>query len=772
MQKIWSLLVLGSLQGLYSATVTAQTTTAADTASQTSADTAVTLPAPQLCNTTTLNPSWQPAPGLGLNAIAIDADDVELQGTQSAEFNGNVNIHTTKMTLRAQSALVDKQQGLLHASGPLQYQDKFSKVESAGLTANLNQSSIVLLGAQYQLTQQNGHGGAEKLAVNAKGLSLDNSSFTTCPGEQPFWQISADNITLSQDDGWGETHNTILKILDVPVVYIPYFTFPIDDRRKSGLLTPTLSSSARFGLELATPFYWNIAPNYDATITPRYMANKGVQLVSEFRYLTEDHQGLVAVEYLGNDKSEQTLDERYLFHFQQQSDFNSQWRASFDVTNISDDNYITDLNTDYASMTDTQLQRTALFNYLGDDWTANIKLQNFEVLGNHTESYAALPQVSFARRQIGDQQGLNWHFNGEFAHFQNRDLTIEEASRVHLEPKLSYRIDDYAWSFLSEASLLHTRYRQDGELSDTPYAREVSRTLPKVRLHGKLNFERDTAWFIEDGIQTLEPQIQYLYTPKRDQSEIGLYDTTRLQDDFFGLFRDKRFSSVDRVAEANQFTLGATTRVFNRGNDEVFNFSFGQIFYLSDSVKPSEQGLPSAGSDTNYNALLAAETMWHWHRRWYLGAGVQFDADGKDVVQSHLTLDYKGDNNQLVQLNHRYATDVSGYTIDQVGMFMSVPVSDNWQLIASYHRDLEANRSIESFAGFQYESCCWAVQITTSRQIETDLNRTIGQDDAVFDSSIRFNFVLKGLGSNARSDVQNLLKRGIFAYRRPYFLNN
>ena len=209
--------------------------------------------------------------------------------------------------------------------------------------------------------------------------------------------------------------------------------------------------------------------------------------------------------------------------------------------------------------------------------------------------------------------------------------------------------------------------------------------------------------------------------------------------------------------------------IFDKKNEEVFNFSAGQIFYLSDSAKPTEQGL---NSDSNYNALFAAQTMLHWHRRWYLSGGIQYDTDGKQIIQSNLTLDYKGDDNQLVQLNHRYANDVSGNTIEQAGLFTSIPISDEWQFIASYHRDLDNNRSIEVFSGLQYESCCWAFQITGHRQIETDLNQSIGQPQATFDSSIRLNFVLKGLGSKSRYDAQKLLQQGIFGYRRPYFLND
>ncbi|MEC8207198.1 MAG: LPS assembly protein LptD, partial [Pseudomonadota bacterium] len=399
----------------------------------------------------------------------------------------------------------------------------------------------------------------------------------------------------------------------------------------------------------------------------------------------------------------------------------------------------------------------------------NIKLQSFEVLGDHKESYAALPQITFSQMDAYDFYGIDLTLDGELSYFTNDKAIIDEASRLHIEPKASFGYQEYAWSFLSEFSLLHTEYNQHGDLTGTDFDERVTRTMPKVRLYSQLNFERETAFFFKDGIQTLEPQIQYLYTPNKDQSNIGLYDTAKLQDDFFGLFRDRRFSSIDRIATANQFTLGATTRLFSNENEEVFNFSAGQIFYLSNDAKPTSQGLQS---DTNYNALFAAQTMLHWHRRWYLSGGIQYDTDGKEIIQSNITLDYKGDDKQLVQLNHRYANDVSGNTIEQVGLFTSIPLTQDWQFVGSYHRDLESGRSIEVFSGLQYESCCWAFQITGRRQIETDLNQAIGQEQATFDPSIGFNIVLKGLGSKSRYDAQKLLQQGIFGYRRPYFLNN
>lgn len=706
---------------------------------------------------------WQTPLGITADQMKIAADYVELMGTNRALFKGDVQIDTLNMQLDAQLAEIDKVLGKLNAKGPVKYTSQTSIISSDSLSANLSDSEVDIINAQYQLTQQIGRGQAQRLRVTGSELTLEDASFTTCPVEKEVWSLHASEIILSQEEGWGETYGTVLRVFDTPVMYLPYFTFPISDKRTSGFIEPVLSSSNRYGVEIKAPFYWNIAPNVDATITPRYMSNIGLQLQTEVRYLTEQHQGLVGVEYLQKDDSEPQLDQRYLFHWQQQSQFNEQWRASIDATNISDDNYLNDLGSDYATKTETQLKRSATLNYLGERWHSAMNIQNFEVLGDHAASYSAFPQVSFNQTVPFKWHDLSFSIDGEIAHFKNSEAVVDAATRIHIEPKVSYQVQQYAWQFLSEVSLLQTNYQQDGDLSGTEYDERVNRTLPKVRLYGQLNFERDTQ-FIDGGVQTLEPRLQYLYVSNKDQSNIALYDTTKLQEDFFGLFREQRFSGVDRIATANQFTLGATTRIFDNQSDEIFNLSAGQIFYVSDSAKPSS----SDEQASNYNALFASEAMLHWHRRWYLSAGIQYDTDGKEIIQSHVTLDYKGDNNQLVQLNHRFANEVSDNRIEQVGVFASVPIDNQWQFIASYQRDLETNRSVEVLTGVQYQSCCWAIQVSGYRQIETDLNQSISNpagNSAAFDSGIQLKFI-KGL------DANKLLNQSIFGYRRPYFLNN
>ena len=301
--------------------------------------------------------------------------------------------------------------------------------------------------------------------------------------------------------------------------------------------------------------------------------------------------------------------------------------------------------------------------------------------------------------------------------------------------------------------------------------KNVHRTLPVVQANGKLNFERETTWFGQSSLQTLEPQIQYVYIPYRDQTNINFYDTARLQDDYYGLFRQNRFSGLDRINDANQITFGATTRVYDAQDTERFRFSLGQILFLADP-KGIDANNPEDVAATE--SILAAEALVHWQQRWFINSGFQFDADTNRMIKSNVTLDYRADDKKLFQLNHRYSRNVSNNVITQLGALGTMPIADQWQLVTSYYRDLENDRMVEANFGLQYESCCWAVRLVARRQVETNFSTQIDNIDqpVELDSGIALQFVLKGFGDSAGFDVSDMLSSGVFGYRRPYLLNN
>lgn len=704
-------------------------------------------------------------------AIKISAKHTTLLENDRAQFTGDVVICSEEIAVSSDTAKFSRSQKSVQAEGDINYHNDVVDVTSTKFEANLSENRVKLEQAEYFLSENVGRGEASLFEVSEENLLvLSDGTFTTCPIDDEGWLLSAEEITFSSQEGWGAAWNASIKINDTPIIYVPYLTFPLDNRRKTGFLYPNLSSSKKHGIDLETPWYWNISPNFDATITPRMMTKRGVQLQTEMRYLTDNTGGLLNLEYLNNDSERPTLDSRHLVHWQHNAEYGDNFRAFVDFTQISDDAYLSDLGSKYQDSTDTQLNQHIELAYFANNIDTAVRVQNFEILGNHPSSYQILPQFDFTNRDPYKVGAFDINWFAELSHFSNSQAEVSKANRIHIEPSISLDHNTLAWSLSSELSLLHTNYDQTYREDVNQDDDTINRTLPKFRFHSLVNFERPSHWFGQDGLQTFEPQLQYLYVPFKDQNNIGSFDSTRLQDDYHGLFRDNRFSGLDRIADANQMTLGATTRFINPDNDELMRLSFGQIFYFQNK----NRFIANDDRLTGSKSALAGEMFLHWSTRWYLNSSVQYDTDSKKLSKSNLTLDYRADKNKLAQLNHRYTRNVSGEKVQQLGFIASFPIADNWQFVGGYHRDLTNHRSIDSYVGVQYESCCWAIRLVSRRHINTNLEQLAQSSDlpTSFDSGISLQLVIKGINGTSGLDIADMLSEGIFGYRRPYFLNN
>lgn len=712
--------------------------------------------------------------------LRIDSGRAELIGNQVAEFSDTVQLTYRDTLLTAPSARFSKLEQSMSADGGISYYSSMLKVSSSSFSARLAENKVTLQDAEYRFLGQAGRGYATEMSATDQQVALQDASFTTCPDGDNGWALEAERIQINADDGWGEAWNSFVKIKGVPVMYLPYMTYPVSNKRKTGVLFPNIGSSQKLGLDVALPYYLNLAENYDATLTPRYMSQRGTQLNSEFRYLTPTQRGSLYLEYLDKDQEKAAdFGARYLSHISHLADFSDRWRASVDFTDVSDDAYLTELGSAINNQSDTQLYRQANLSYYGDYVRSDIQLQGFEILGNYNKAFSALPQWDFssaAPLQLGENMQLLW--SGQYAHFENNDLYKQSADRMHLEPTLRLPYTTAALEMVLEGSLLHTYYQQKTTEPGVLLDESLRRSLPKLSFNSKLNFERETRWFGQDALQTLEPQLQYLYIPYRDQSSIKLYDTARLQDDYSGLFRQNRYSGLDRINDANQLTLGWTTRVYDEKETERFRFSMGQILFLADPKSPALADPTNPNGELQdiaaTESIFAAETLVHWRQNWFLNSGVQYDAETKRMVKSNVTLDYRSDDKKLFQLNHRYSRYVSNTEIAQLGALGTMPIANQWQAIASYYRDINNDRMIEANIGLQYESCCWAIRLVARRQIETNLELLVNNPNnpVKLDSGIALRFVLKGFGDSAGFDVSDMLSSGIFGYRRPYLLNN
>jgi len=741
---------------------------------------------PMNCPINTFSSIASNIPTVTNDNIHIYSQYASIERDQIALFNGGVTLVDKGQKILADQLAFDRLKMQIDAIGNIHYQSHDIDIFAQSLNASKATSSTTMTGASYQLDGNPGHGSASKLQISTSGqLSLIDSTFTTCAGEIPSWQIKASEINLSADGDFGEAYHAQLRVLDVPIFYVPYFSFPVSKKRTSGFLYPKISSSSSSGLEIETPFYWNITENLDATLTPLYMSKRGMQLQTEIRYLSGLQSGQIDLEYLNKDKAlKANSDPRYLARFQHVGTFSQDFRAYVDYTTMSDDNYLVDIGSDQYNSNDAYLYQVGELSYFGEQWQSTLKLQDFEVLGNHQASYRTVPHIEISAQQPLNFLSSQFDLYSEITSFKSAEENQVQANRYHVEAGFTLPVSTPAWFINSEMKLLHTYYKQDNIQAGSDLEETVRRTLPKVRFHGGINFDRNMSAFGNTYRQTFEPQIQYLYIPEEDQSMIGLYDTTNLQDDYNGLFRDTRHSGLDRVAAANQYTWGITSRILDESNLEVFRFSVGRIQYLSDSINKSNELNNSELVDSSFvnstdfseqQSSVAADLFFRLNHQWQISGDIQYNTLESFTNKGQINLDYQFDQYNIIQLNHRYARNVSGNSLEQVSLLTSMAIDSNWAFVGRLTQDLKQSRSLESYAGFQYESCCWAVRIAYHRHINSNLDEEdfTNENRDEFDSGFMIQFIIKGLdGQQSAIGTQEMFDDSIFGYKRPYYLNN
>lgn len=734
------------------------------------------------CTIPTFSPMVIDAPKITDDSISITSTYSSIEKDQMANFSGGVTLIDKSQIIKADQLAFDRLLMTFNAQGNIHYQNQNIDILASELNANKKDKKSTMLNAAYQLYGNPGHGSANELQISSEeGLALLDSTFTTCSGDKPDWQIKASEIKISADGSEGEAYHAQIRLFDTPILYLPYFTFPVSKQRRSGFLYPKVGSSSNSGIEIETPYYWNIAPTMDATITPHYMSKRGIQLKTEFRYLSGLQNGNVNLEYLNKDNEiKSNNDPRYLARFQHVGTFSDNFRAYVDYTTISDDNYLVDIGSKEYNSNDAYLYQIGELSYFGKQWQTTMKLQDFEVLGNHQASYKTLPHIEISAQEpfvLLAEKNLAGQFElySELSSFQSETKDQVNANRYHIEAGLNLPISNPAWFINSEFKLMHTYYQQDNIKAGSELNETVNRTLPKIRFHGGIYFDRNMSLFTNGYTQTLEPQIQYLYIPEKDQTDIGLYDTTNLQDDFNGLFRDRSYSGLDRIAGANQYTWGITSRILDQSNLEVFRLSLGRIQYLSTNSTIDEL-LDNNNNDVgSQQSSVAANLFYRLNHKWQISSDIQYNTIENFTNKSQAAVNYQIDKYNSVQLNHRYTRNVSGSSLEQMSLLANFAINNDWAFVGRLTQDLKEKRSLESYAGIQYESCCWAVRIAYHRHINSNLSDggVSNENRDEFNSGFKLEFEIKGLnGKQDTIGTQDMFNSSIFGYKRPYYLQN
>ena len=532
------------------------------------------------------------------------------------------------------------------------------------------------------------------------------------------------------------------------------------------------------GFTYSQPLYINITANMDATITPTYMQNRGTKIAAEYRYLFDIGSGNLQAEYLDNDKIRDY--DRYLYHWDHNVSFAQNWHFTAEYTQVSDENYFSDIDTEYGSRSDNQLLQTASLSYRQESWNSELEIRNFQILGDDDDElpHKVLPKLSFSAYQPIDWKSLQLDFYSEITKFDHSDESVYTGTRIHIEPKLSLPLYYNSLFINTELKYMLSFYQQslpeDGKEDWYDNLEQSTvRYLPSFKINSGINFERDFKFMGNNYRQTLVPQAQYLYVPYQNQSAIGTYDTVSLQQDYYGLFRDNRYSGYDRIADANQITLGVSSSFFNNKGKEKLRFTIGQNYYL----ETSKVHLPENDDeefDTSHSSVVAEFDM-NFENNYFLHAGMEWDTDNNQIKRANSTFEKRWLYNTYAQINYRYLafSDDSEFYIDedevvnQLGAKVNWPINSQWTVFASYYHEIEYNQMFETIVGLQYQSCCWSIGLTVDEHMlayydDLDDIRT----DSETEQSIKLNIELMGLGGVGFSSGD----QSLFDYGRPFYL--
>ncbi|EEV6994613.1 LPS assembly protein LptD [Escherichia marmotae] len=731
--------------------------------------------------------------------VTINADHAKGNYPDDAVFTGSVDIMQGNSRLQADEVQLHQKEApgqpepvrTVDALGNVHYDDNQVILKGPKGWTNLNTKDTNVWEGDYQMVGRQGRGKADLMKQRGENryTILDNGSFTSCLPGSDTWSVVGSEIIHDREEQVAEIWNARFKVGPVPIFYSPYLQLPVGDKRRSGFLIPNAKYTSTNYFEFYLPYYWNIAPNMDATITPHYMHRRGnIMWENEFRYLTQAGAGLMELDYLPSDKvyedehPEDSNSRRWLFYWQHSGVMDQVWRFNIDYTKVSDPTYFNDFDNKYGSSTDGYATQKFSVGYAVQNFDATLSTKQFQVFDNNSgNSYAAEPQldVNYYHNDLGP---FDTRIYGQAVHFVNTNSNMPEATRLHLEPTINLPLSNNWGSLNTEAKLMATHYQQtnldwyNSNPQNNKLADSVNRVMPQFKVDGKMVFERDMEMLAPGYTQTLEPRAQYLYVPYRDQSDIYNYDSALLQSDYSGLFRDRTYGGLDRIASANQVTTGVTTRVYDDAAVERFNISVGQIYYFTES-RTGDDNIKWENDDKTGSLVWAGDTYWRISERWGLRGGIQYDTRLDNVATSSSSIEYRRDEDRLVQFNYRYASPeyiqatlpkyystAEQYKngISQVGAVASWPIADRWSIVGAYYYDTNANKQADSMLGVQYSSCCYAIRVGYERKLNGWDN---DKQHAVYDNAIGFNIELRGLSSNYGLGTQEMLRSNILPYQ-------
>jgi LPS-assembly protein len=634
--------------------------------------------------------------------LFLDADSVVGHQDQELDAAGSVRLRKRGAAVFSDQLHLAVPERQITATGHMRFEKEGDVITGEQMFYDLNNDSGYIDKPEYNLLRYGSRGSANRLVAESRDLfKIDKTTYTNCEVGDDDWFMRVDRLELDRLRDVGVAHNATVVFKGVPILYSPYLDFSLSGRRKSGLLPPTIGSTGQSGFEYTQPYYWNIAPNRDATIAPRMLAKRGVLMNGDFRYLEPDLKGEMRGEYLPDDR--QKGETRYGYLWQHQQSFGNGFSGFLDLQGVSDDTYFTDLSDKIQATSQTNLNREGDLSYNGGWWNMNTRVQRYQTLQDPlapvVPPYARVPQITLNMNRQSDVH-LDFGLQGEYVEFEHP--TLINGRREILYPSISAPFQNSFFYITPKVGYHTTSY--SFEDSTRP---DETRNLPIYSLDSALTFERETSIWGRAFLQTLEPRLYYVYIPFRQQDQLPNFDTALADFNLAQIFTENQFTGGDRINDANQLTAAATSRLIDPDTgDEQLRFTLGQRYYF----KEQQVSLTPEVRESQRSDVLAAVTG-QITKRWFTDLGMQYNTNDNKVERSNVALRYQPDFGKVVNFGYRFTRD----SLEQLDLSTEWPVAGRWTALVRYNYNLQDRGLLEGLLGVEYNAGCWAARFVMHR---------------------------------------------------------
>jgi LPS-assembly protein len=699
-------------------------------------------------------PEPAPAPDAPDGGVRLAPDELPVQVTSGAAevsregdaiLTGGVTVRQGDRTLTSETATFDASEQRFEVEGDVEYRTPELRLKGRSGSWHTGGGGH-FTGAEFELPLRPARGSARELEMTPAGdLALDEVRFTTCPAGNGDWFLRASSVDIDQRAQQGRGRNVRVTLKGVPILYAPVISFPVGDARKSGFLFPSFGNSDKGGFEIGTPYYFNLAPNYDLKLTPFLLSRRGIGLDSQFRYLTGRSRGELSTRFLPSDNVASR--DRRFSAIAHRTDFTDRLRFDADLSDASDEFYFEDFGLGPDGTSIVYLDRRLQLSWLGRGWRLDGRAQDFQTIDRAVDPasrpYSRLPQLSFTGRWPMGGAGLSASLDSEAVWFE-RDEGVT-GQRFDLAPRLAWTLRGAGWHLEPSAAWRMTAYNLSGTAPGADDSPE--REAPILSLDAGLVFERGAG---RPGgmIQTLEPRVRYTWIPFRDQSDLPVFDTALPDLNLVQLFRTNRYVGADRLGDANELAVGITSRLVHGDTGQQFmTATIGQRFFFDRPQVTLPGELPAAKDASNMVGEVEVTGWRHWSARF----AMEWDDDESNTMLGQARIQYRPRPDAVVNLGYRYRESV----LEQWDASAAWRLSPRWQVFARQVYSVKEGDSIDRLAGFEYGGCCWRFRLLGRRYLS---NRTGEEDTAVM-----LELELKGLSSVGNRD-DTFLQRSIRGY--------